>query len=63
MIIVVKAPTATKKSMFSFKDHRKEPENDVGWLPQSQDSQRLGGGQRGGGKSSSTDLTAQTSLG
>lgn len=64
MIIILKATATTKKSMWlSFKDHRKVPENDFGWLPQSKDSQRLGGGQRDGGKSSSTGLTAQTSPG
>lgn len=64
MIIVLKATATTRKSMLlSLKDHRKVPENDFGRLLQPKDSQRLGGGQRGGGKSSSAGLIAQTSSG
>lgn len=64
MITALKATAMTKKSLFlSLKDHRKVPENDFGWLPQSKDSQRVGGGQRDGGKGSSTGVTTQSSSG
>lgn len=56
---LLKATATTKKSMLLLmKDHRKVPENDFGRLPQSKDSQRVGGGPRDGGKSSSAGLAA-----